>query len=175
MRVSLDKDKWPEYLPGPPDYILMLGVIALNYGQLENMFRHLFSSVTRMNEIQVSSIFQRIPNNIRQTILSEMMAQTTLPAKLKERVNHFALGFKICAQNRHDVMHSHSGGTYTSRSRGERGILLSKFSRSGKELVCPASLSELRGVADDLPLNFHPAAVRASADVTPFGAVSVPA
>ena len=27
----------------------------------------------------------------------------------------------------------------------------------------------------DLPLNFHPAAVRASADVTPFGAVSVPA
>ncbi len=27
----------------------------------------------------------------------------------------------------------------------------------------------------DLPLKFHPAAVRASADVTPFGAVSVPA
>ena len=26
-----------------------------------------------------------------------------------------------------------------------------------------------------LPLNFHPAAVRASANVTPFGAVSVPA
>ena len=28
---------------------------------------------------------------------------------------------------------------------------------------------------DDLPLNFHPAAVRASANVTPLGAVSVPA
>ena len=27
----------------------------------------------------------------------------------------------------------------------------------------------------DLPLNFHPAAVRASTNVTPFGAVSVPA
>jgi NDP-sugar pyrophosphorylase family protein len=27
----------------------------------------------------------------------------------------------------------------------------------------------------DLPLNFHPAAIRASADVTPFGAISVPA
>jgi hypothetical protein len=27
----------------------------------------------------------------------------------------------------------------------------------------------------DLPLNFHPAAIRASAKVTPFGAVSVPA
>jgi hypothetical protein len=29
--------------------------------------------------------------------------------------------------------------------------------------------------AADLPLNFHPAAIRASANVTPFGAVSVPA
>jgi hypothetical protein len=29
--------------------------------------------------------------------------------------------------------------------------------------------------ATDLPLNFHPAAVRASANVTPFGAMSVPA
>jgi hypothetical protein len=29
--------------------------------------------------------------------------------------------------------------------------------------------------AVDLPLNFHPAAIRASANVTPFGAVSVPA
>jgi hypothetical protein len=27
----------------------------------------------------------------------------------------------------------------------------------------------------DLPLNFHPAAIRASTDVTPFGAISVPA
>jgi len=27
----------------------------------------------------------------------------------------------------------------------------------------------------DLPLNFHPATVRASTNVTPFGAVSVPA
>ena len=30
-------------------------------------------------------------------------------------------------------------------------------------------------VVADLPLNFHPAAARASANVTPFGAMSVPA
>ena len=30
-------------------------------------------------------------------------------------------------------------------------------------------------IFSDLPLNFHPAAIRASANVTPFGAVSVPA
>ena len=37
----------------------------------------------------------------------------------------------------------------------------------------PPDLGERQ--AADLPLNFHPAAIRASANVTPFGAVSVPA
>jgi hypothetical protein len=36
-------------------------------------------------------------------------------------------------------------------------------------------LASFVSLALDLPLNFHPAAVRASANVTPFGAVSVPA
>ena len=36
-------------------------------------------------------------------------------------------------------------------------------------------LTALWCTAGDLPLNFHPAAARASADVTPFGAVSVSA
>lgn len=150
MRVSLTDDKWPEYLPGPPDYILVLGVIALNYGRMENMFRYLFSTVTRMNEIQVAAIFQRMPNNIRQTVLAEVMAQTTLPDKLKERVNHFIGGFKVCAENRHDLMHSRPGGTFTSRSRGIRGLLFTKVSKAGKELSCAPSLTDLREVADDI-------------------------
>jgi Zn-dependent protease len=36
-------------------------------------------------------------------------------------------------------------------------------------------VSQFISISTDLPLNFHPAAVRASANVTPFGAVSVPA
>jgi hypothetical protein len=148
MRISLED--WPGYLPGPQEDILVLGVIALNYGQMENAFRRVFSNVTRMNDIQVAAIFGRIPNNIRQTVLAEVMAQTTLPDKLKEQVNYFTLGFKTCADNRHDVMHSHSGGVFTSLSTNTRGILLSKYSKSGKKLVCPAPLEKLREVADDI-------------------------
>jgi hypothetical protein len=47
-------------------------------------------------------------------------------------------------------MHAHSGGVYTSLSRGDRGILLSKYSKSGNKLVCAASLAELRSVADQI-------------------------
>jgi hypothetical protein len=105
---------WPDYLPGRSDDLLALGVIALMYGQLESMFQHVFSAVTSLNEIQASAIFQRIPNNVRQDILFQMMAQTTLPDQLKEEVQHFGLGFKTCAANRHAIMHSHSAGVFTS-------------------------------------------------------------
>jgi hypothetical protein len=143
-------DKWPEYLPGPRQDIMALGIIALSYGQLENAFRLVFSAVTRMNEIQVAAIFGRIPNNIRQTVLAEVMEQTTLPDALKERVGHFINGFKACADNRHDVMHSHSGGVFTSQSRNIRGILLTKYSKKGNKLVCAPSLVDLRKVADEI-------------------------
>ena len=43
---------------------------------------------------------------------------------------------------------------------------------AAEETNCPAEVCEM---ALDLPLNFHPAAFRASTNVTPFGAVSVPA
>ena len=42
-------------------------------------------------------------------------------------------------------------------------------------LIAVASLAAIFSVSSDLPLNFHPAAFRASTKVTPFGAVSVPA
>jgi hypothetical protein len=41
-----------------------------------------------------------------------------------------------------------------------------------RRLLCatPAAIGELSAVACDLPLKFHPVAIRVSADVTPFGA-----
>jgi hypothetical protein len=117
---------------------------------LENMFRHLFATVTRMNEFQVSAIFDRMANNNRLDALGDLLNKTTLTEQIKERVRYFCSGFKICAENRHAIMHSHSGGIYTNYSRNERGILLSKYTRSGNKLVCAASLRQLRAVADDI-------------------------
>src|ERR1700694_5794823 len=95
------QQRWPEYLPAPSDDVFAIGVVALNYGQMESMFKHLFAVVTRMNDFQVSALFYRIPNNTRLNVLSDLMNQTTLPEKLKDRVLHFCDGFKICAANRH--------------------------------------------------------------------------
>ena len=89
------EDRWPLYLPGPRDDILALGVVSLGYGQLENMFRSVFSLVTSMNEHQVAAIFERMPNNHRLSAITQMMSKTILPDKIKDRVSHFCNGFHI--------------------------------------------------------------------------------
>jgi hypothetical protein len=55
--------------------------------------------------------------------------------------------------------------------------LIPNFKVRGLALALPSTGTRIDGtaVARDLPLNFHPAAFRASTNVTPFGAVSVPA
>ena len=114
------------------------------------MFRVLFSIVGNMNEYQVAAIFERLPNNHRIDAIRQMLRESTLPDVLKDRVLYFCRCFDICADNRHAIMHSHSGGIFTSYSRNARGIRLSKYSKSGIRLVCAASLADLRSVADDI-------------------------
>jgi hypothetical protein len=142
-------DIWPPYLPGPRDDIMAVGVISLTYNQLENMFRALFSVVTDMNEYQVAAIFDRLAQNSRLDAFKQILGKTTLPEILNDRLLHFCNGYDICTSNRNSIMHSHSGGVYTSITRNTRGILLSKYSRSGNKIVRPASLEDLRRVVDE--------------------------
>lgn len=129
---------------------MALGVISLNYGLLERMFQHLFAAVGDLNDHQIAALFQRIPNNIRLMMIYELMAKTKLPEKIKDRVDYFCTGFKVCAENRHALMHSRIGGLFTSVSQQTRGIMFTKATRAGAEVVCPATLQELRTVADDI-------------------------
>src|ERR1700741_3415317 len=113
--MRIPDDKWPDYLPGPKDHLMALGVVSLNYGQLEGMFQGLFTEVTEMNADQVSAIFQRIPNNIRQDIMLDLL-DPSLPENMKAAIKYFCEGFKTCAANRHALMHSRSGGNIARMS-----------------------------------------------------------
>ena len=150
MVSSSDHKDWPDYLPGPRGDLMALGVICLNYGQLENMFQILFAEATGMTRDQVLVLFHRLANNIRENVMLELLEKAEIPNNLKELVHQFAKGFKICADNRHGLMHSYSGGTVTSYERDHHGFVFTRFSRSGQELVCTPTLAELRAAADDM-------------------------
>lgn len=144
--VSPDRP-WPKDLPLPNDYVFALGVVALNYGQLEAMFQALFAAAIGLNEVQLSAIFQRLDNERRREALSQIVGQTKLPDGMKADIAHFSAGFKVCAENRHALMHSRSGGLFHSADAW--GLVLHKNSKSGVRLTCYATLKDLRRVADD--------------------------
>lgn len=150
MKLQSIAADWEEYMPGPKEDIYALGVICLAYGQLESMFQLVFSEATRMELHQASAIFFRVPNNVRYEVLSSLMEAGSLPDVLKDLVQHFSHGFKICAENRNALMHSHSGGIHFNADAGKAGILLSRYTRAGKTEVSPATITELRKVADDI-------------------------
>lgn len=145
---SLD-DNWPDYLPGPRDDLLALGVASLNYGYLENIFRVLFSFATGLDEWQTRAIFERLNNSARDAILDQLLGAKPFPPELKEVIRHFLSGFKICADNRHAIMHSHYGGVHNG-ARGTTGIVLQKIARSGANFVFFANTSSLRAIADEI-------------------------
>jgi hypothetical protein len=148
MAEPISEKQWPDYMPLPRDDIFAIGVIALNYCQLENMLRALFSNVTQLNEFQTQAFFHRLANNVRKDVLLELLGKTTIPDDLRASINHFMDGFAICAENRHFVMHSSSGGLHSSET--ERGLVLERYSRSGNKLACYLTLNDLKLVADEI-------------------------
>lgn len=142
--------RWPEYMPLPREDIFAIGVVALNYCQLENMFQAVFSAVTRLNDHQTSALFHRLANNVRKDVLSELLAKTTVPDELRELVIHFLVGFGRCADNRHFIMHSSSGGIHQGAANGAHGLVLERHSRAGALLVSYVTLEQLKQIADDI-------------------------
>jgi hypothetical protein len=49
--MKTSKPSWPDYLPAPKDDVFALGVIALNYGFLENILECVFAEVARLNRV----------------------------------------------------------------------------------------------------------------------------
>ena len=156
------KDDWPYWIYlVPRDDVFALGVISLNYGRLENAFRYLFLTVTNMRLEHVAAVFHRLQNPARIAVFQELIPVSDLPEWLHAPLSDFADGFGDCAEQRHAIMHSYSTGHHTTVGKpGERGIVLLKYSKSGRRLVCAANQTKLRAIADDMDaLGQHGAAL----------------
>jgi len=149
MDMVID-DKWPKYLAKSHDDLIAIGAIALEYGKLEGALQSLFSAATLMQAIHLSSLFYRLSNNARWEALHELAERTELTKELKAQIKYFVECFRVCAENRNQIMHASVGGEYHDVRVNERGLILSKYSKAGKRLICSARLKDLRKVADEI-------------------------
>jgi len=145
-----ESTSWPNYLPLPREDIFAIGVIALSYGRLENMLQAMFAAVIHLNQFQTQALFHRMGNRPRLDALIDLLGKTTIPQEVKDLTIYFLDGFEVCADNRHFVMHSSSGGLHVNRSDGTRGLILERYSRTGNKLECYVTLPQLKTIADEM-------------------------
>jgi hypothetical protein len=148
--MTHSNSEWPQYLPIPSGDVLAVGAISLTYCQLEQVFKVVLSEVARWNDYQVASVFHRLPNNHRLDVFSELLAKTTIPTEVKANAKHFGVAFEICSDNRNLVMHSASGGFFTDRRAGTRGLILERFSKPGNKVECLVTTNELQKLSDEI-------------------------
>lgn len=135
-------------LSGKLDDVTALGVIALNYGELEAAFRTLSAVISGMDADHVVKFYET-KNQSRTKAVEQAITESDLPDKLKDYGRYFVQCYKQCAANRNDMMHSSIGEFYVDAARGSSGFIFSKY-RSGDQLFCTARLEELRRIADQL-------------------------
>jgi hypothetical protein len=106
MGDDMPEAPWPPYRVGNSDYIHALGVIASVYNLLEFRFRSLFAIYTRLPSEPAYKLFGKLSNEMRLELIHGAIPFSSHPEPIKQDVNHFLTGFKICADNRNILMHS---------------------------------------------------------------------
>jgi hypothetical protein len=150
---GMTEPEWPGYPVGSKNTVFAVGVIGLVYNRLEIVLRMVFEAVTEIPQTQARILFAKIQNDVRRSLIEEMIQRRSLDTCLVDRVNAFNKGFKILADNRHAVMHSHSVVYYwqVGTTSDDATLPLAKFSKTdGKVLSCLASVNDLRRVANEM-------------------------
>lgn len=148
MRAPRHSKKWPPYIESTQESLHALGVISVVYNRLERALEALLGSTLKIGHEQVSVLFQKIQNDVRISIIQHAMKREEWPALLKDHVAYFLKAYRICAENRHGLMHSN---VQMSPSADPRLVFFTKPSRSGDELISDLfSTGQLRQIADEL-------------------------
>lgn len=142
------KVRWPAYLVPFDETTFAIGVIAINYGELELNFRHLFGAVTGVGQPFAELLFPKIQNDVRLQLFDQSLTTPEWPPDLAAALRRFAAGYTICSENRNTIMHFRAGGITLKGTI--LGTAFTKQSRSGQTLFYPVTTAEFRAIADDM-------------------------
>jgi len=135
---------WPAYQIGPRDSIFAIGVVSVNYAQLEFAVNAMFAAILEIGLEASSRLTAKIGPEMKDKLMREMLPSRTWTADVAELALYFIEAHKICYENRNQLIHSRLSVGST------KATLLYKHARSGKTILANPLLSELRQVADDM-------------------------
>jgi hypothetical protein len=137
---------WPFYDSGPSEHVHALGVVSVNYNQLEWLLLTFHVHFLRADHSVTNLIFQKTPTNVRLQVLDQLAARTVTDPEIRDHIKHFIKGYKLCADNRNVLMHSQL--LYGRES--DEVFPATKFSKAGKLASYELTLPDIRRVADEI-------------------------
>jgi hypothetical protein len=135
---------WPAYTIGPRNSIFVLGVVSIKYTEMESVLCFLFATVFNLESETATMLVSKMGAKASAELVEQKLPDTQWDDEIKDRVSHFVKGFKICNENRNDLMHSNVAWTGNDRT------VLFKTSRQGNTHGTTHTLDELRHIADDM-------------------------
>jgi hypothetical protein len=125
---GVDNPHWPEskYSIGSPKFIHALGAVAANFNWLESTFACLFQLYSRLPPKVNATLFTRLTNDMRTSILSKCAESSCYSNDKVEFVLHFVQVFNFCKENRNILMHSRTHEAVMRRPHDGTSTLLMK-------------------------------------------------
>jgi hypothetical protein len=132
--------RWPTYNPGPPKHIYALGVISLNYNQLEQLLIYIcYFSV----DPSAIFLFDGMRNGERIAAV-KTIASRAEDKEMRAHIECVATYFSICSNNRNILLHCRS----ESEDNEDIFQLIKNTDEGFKHY--PVKLGTLRSVADSM-------------------------
>ena len=144
-----DDPVWPRYPVGPKHSVFALGVVGINYAQLEFAVFGIFTTILSLERDVSSRLMYKLGPEMRDRLMRETLPAREWPPEVVDLVQHFIDAHKICYENRNKLMHSNL------HSLSPEAIILIKTGRDGKATLANPPLVELQQVADDMHVYFE--------------------
>jgi len=139
---------WPTYDTGVANYTHAIGVLSVNYNNLENKLLDLLKLYDGAPDDVVAFLFEKVPTETRLEWLRRLVkGRKAIGATLSTTILAFSKAYKVCTDNRNLIVHSRISAHFA----GDDAIMMSKRVRKhGEERHHDLSLEIIRRVADEI-------------------------
>ena len=138
---------WPDHPTAPLEHIHAIGVLSLNYNEMETQLLSLIQCYDTTSPPVASFLFEKVPTNVRIEWLKLIIPENIVSTPLHEAISSFIAAYSRCTDNRGLLVHSR---VWAYRASDDVIITSKRARNSGEERSYEFPLDVIRRVADEI-------------------------
>lgn len=140
---------WPKHPDSSKEHVYAIGMLSINYNELEEIFLGLIDHYNRSAEGLSAFLFEKLSADVRTEWLKKLMSLHEDESAVHLSMAHLISAYKICTANRNLLIHSRIMAHRLTDN--DNALIASKRTRkTGEEKYYEFSLDVIRRVADEI-------------------------